>query len=127
MVPRFFTSSSLLIPTPRSRSLRTFLSVSTSMRISRLLAVPEPVAEGSLSASKRILSSASLALEMSSRRKMSLLEYSEWMMMFIRRFTSALNSNFSPLRSSGGGAAAASVAALQSGGHESAVLSNTSS
>jgi hypothetical protein len=39
------------------------------------------------------LSSASLAFEMSSRRKMSLLEYKEWMMMSIRRLTSASKRN----------------------------------
>ena len=41
--------------------------------------------------SSRILSRASEALEMSSRRKMSLLEYSELMMMSISLFTSAWN------------------------------------
>jgi hypothetical protein len=55
----------------------------------------------SLRLRKRILSRASEALEMSSRRKMSLRWYRELMMMSIRRVISAWYSYFSPERASG--------------------------
>ena len=52
------------------------------------------------SAKKRILSSASDAFEMTSRRNTSFFWYRELMMMSIRRDTSAWNSNFSALGAS---------------------------
>ena len=72
--------------------LSTPRSLSTLMRISSFSASPSPSAEGSVRERNRILSSESLPLLMSSRRKMSLLLYSELMMMSIKRDTSAWNS-----------------------------------
>ena len=87
MVPRFLTSSSLDIPTPVSLILSTFFSLSTEIRTSRS-ALPS-MASGCVSDSSLILSRASEAFEMSSRKKMSLFEYKELMMMSSKRLTSA--------------------------------------
>ena len=92
MVPRFSTSSAFVMPTPRSRMESTLRSLSTLMRISRLAASPVPSTDSSVRERNRILSRESDPLLMSSRRKMSLLLYSELMMMSIRRETSAWNS-----------------------------------
>mmetsp|Transcript_17285 Transcript_17285/g.43906 ORF Transcript_17285/g.43906 Transcript_17285/m.43906 type:complete len:224 (+) Transcript_17285:452-1123(+) len=94
MVPRLLIRSCLVMPMPRSRSISTFRSVSKLILISSLASSPSPSCSGSVRLRKRSLSSASLAFEMSSRRKMSLLEYRLLMIMSIRRFTSAWNSNF---------------------------------
>ena len=88
-------SSALVMPTPRSRMDSTPFSLSTLILISRLASSPDPSTDSSVRERNRILSSESLPLEMSSRRKMSLLEYSELMMMSIRRETSAWNSDTS--------------------------------
>merc|ERR1719235_7120 len=74
MVPRLFTRSSFVIPTPVSRSRRTLFARSKEMRIFSLAWSPSPSASGSDRARKRILSRASEAFEMSSRRKISFFE-----------------------------------------------------
>ena len=95
MVPKFSLSSALVMPTPRSRMDSTPFSLSTLILMSRLASSPAPRTDSSVRERNRILSRESLPLEMSSRRKMSLLEYSELMMMSIRRETSAWNSDTS--------------------------------
>jgi hypothetical protein len=64
------------MPMPLSVMVSVFASLSKLTRTSRLGA--SSYSALSLSASKRSLSQASDALEISSRRKISLLEYSEW-------------------------------------------------
>ena len=69
MVPMFSTTSARLMPMPLSHTVRVRCAASASSRIS---SSPSPCSSGRVMASKRSLSSASEALEMSSRRKMSL-------------------------------------------------------
>jgi hypothetical protein len=71
IVPMFWASSSRVIPMSLSDTDRVRASGSTS---SVTASSPTGVSSGRLSASKRTLSSASEALEISSRRKMSLCE-----------------------------------------------------
>ena len=76
MVPIFSLTSSRVMPIPRSRMVRVLLLLDTSISMSSS-------ASGSRmlrSVSERwwILSSASEALEISSRRKISFCVYSEW-------------------------------------------------
>jgi hypothetical protein len=92
IVPRFLIKSSLVIPIPRSRMYSTLLSLSMDSLISRSAVSPSPNKPLSVRDKNLILSSASEALEMSSRRKTSLLLYSELMMMSISRVTSAWNA-----------------------------------
>lgn len=70
-VPRLLMRSCLVMPTPRSRMTIVCASVSPVMRISRSRSSPLPSSESSASERKRILSSASDAFEISSRRKIS--------------------------------------------------------
>ena len=76
MVPRLATASSADSPMPLSRIVMVLASASKLTRTSRLGASSNRAAL--FSASKRSLSQASEALEINSRRKISLLEYSEW-------------------------------------------------
>ena len=71
MVPRFWTTSSRLMPMPLSCTASVRASASTS---SVIASSPIGVSSGRLTDSKRTLSRASEALETSSRRKMSLCE-----------------------------------------------------
>jgi len=73
-VPSWLIRSSLLIPQPRSIRVRVFASLSAISFISSLAVSPSPSTESSVSDKNRILSSASLPLEMSSRRKISFFE-----------------------------------------------------
>ncbi len=75
MVPRWSMASCVLMPMPLSWMVRVRAALSKDTRTSRLDWSSYSVA--SFSASKRSLSQASDALETSSRRKISLLEYSE--------------------------------------------------
>ncbi len=75
MVPRCSMASCWLMPMPLSTMVKVRAALSKDTRTSRL-GWPSYRA-GSFSASKRSLSQASEALETSSRRKISLLEYSE--------------------------------------------------
>ena len=70
------TTSSRVIPMPLSRTIRVRGSLSTAISMWR----SEVSTSRSLlrSVSSRSLSSASLAFEINSRRKDSLLEYTEW-------------------------------------------------
>ena len=72
MVPRLLTMSALVIPIPASRMVKILFSLSGMIRMKSSL--PESRTEASVRDWYRILSSASEALEMSSRRKISLLE-----------------------------------------------------
>ena len=72
MVPMNRTTSSRLMPTPLSATDSVRAAGSVSMRISGFSVKRDR--SGLVSASKRSLSIASDALEISSRRKMSLLE-----------------------------------------------------
>ena len=87
MVPMFRITSSRVMPMPVSaiESVRAAASADSSMRRSP----PSPPA---VSRSKRSLSSASDAFEISSRRKTFLSEYSEWTIRSSSCFTSAWNS-----------------------------------
>jgi hypothetical protein len=75
MVPRCSTASAWLMPMPLSVMVRVGVLVEghAHLQVGRVF-----VQRGLVSASKRSLSQASDALETSSRRKISLLEYSEW-------------------------------------------------
>src|SRR5687768_6310799 len=87
MVPMFCTTSSRDIPTPLSDTVSVCAALSNEMRILR--AGSDSYSALSASASKRSLSAASAALEMSSRRKISLLLYKEWIIRCRSCFTSA--------------------------------------
>ena len=87
MVPRCETASSRLMPMPLSRMVSVFLSASASIQIAS--SVSPAISSGLLSASKRNLSLASEAFEISSRRKISRWLYSEWIMSFSSSRTSA--------------------------------------
>ncbi len=76
IVPRWSIASCSLMPMPLSVMVSVWASLSNATRTSRLGASSyRPVL---FRASKRSLSQASDALDTSSRKKMSLLEYSEW-------------------------------------------------
>src|SRR5688572_2723846 len=89
MVPMFCTISSRVMPMPLSHTLSMRAAASASRRIS---SSPAGDSSGRVMASKRTLSSASEALEISSLRKMSLWEYSEWIMRSSSWRTSVWNS-----------------------------------
>ena len=104
MVPKLLISSFLVMPTPVSRMVSSRFSGSRRNRTSRSVCLPRYFL--SVRDRKRVLSSASAALEMSSRRKMSLLEYNELIRMSISLLTSAWKVNFSaPFRGAGVAAA----------------------
>ena len=88
------------MPMPVSEIVIVPAFLSEEIRISSLVASPSPSTLGSVSEMKRILSRASDAFEINSRRKISFFEYSELMMISIRRPTSAWNSCFWPPASS---------------------------
>ena len=76
MVPIFSTTSVRLMPIPLS--LRVMVRAALSM-LTRMRSSESPsYRASSLSASKRSLSAASEAFEISSRRNISLLLYKEW-------------------------------------------------
>ena len=79
MVPMLATTSSRFMPMPLSRTVRVRRSRSASIRISSFSS--PAISSGWVTASKRRRSSASEPFEISSRRKISLFEYSEWIMM----------------------------------------------
>ncbi|EWS62623.1 hypothetical protein Y695_04145 [Hydrogenophaga sp. T4] len=76
IVPRCSTASAWLMPIPLSVMVMVFASLSKATRTSRLGASSNSAAL--FRPSKRSLSQASDALDTSSRRKISGLEYSEW-------------------------------------------------
>ena len=76
IVPRFAMASSRDIPMPLSEIVIVPASASTDTRMRRSGSVSSNAAFSS--ASKRSLSTASDEFEMSSRRKISLFEYKEW-------------------------------------------------
>src|SRR5581483_11798613 len=92
MVPRFSITSSRDMPTPLSRI--DSVPAAGSGWISTASS-PPPSSSGLPIARKRSRSQASEALEISSRRKISRLEYSEWIMRCSSWRTSAWNSRFS--------------------------------
>lgn len=94
IVPKFFTKSFLVIPTPVSVIVRVRLTGSARTVIFNSRFSPNTLA--SFKDNKRILSRASEALLINSRRNISLVLYREWIIRFIMRLTSAWNSNFSP-------------------------------
>ena len=76
MVPKFSITSSRVIPIPLSEIDRVPASLFTQMRTP---SSPSPAYKSGFSnALKRSLSAASDALEISSLKKISLLEYKEW-------------------------------------------------
>ena len=75
IVPRLSITSSSLMPMPLSLTVKVRAAVS-GIRVTDK--VSEPINAGLASASKRNFSQASEAFEISSRRKISLCEYSEW-------------------------------------------------
>ncbi|MNF00316.1 hypothetical protein D3C80_1991270 [compost metagenome] len=75
MVPRWAMTSSRLMPMPLSSRVTVPASLSKLRRI--FSSSPPSSSSGLARASKRSLSTASEALEISSRRKISLFEYSE--------------------------------------------------
>ena len=88
MVPRLATASSRVMPMP----LSVMLSVPAAwIRVDADLRARDrsPAAPGSPMAAKRSRSLASEAFEMSSRRKISLWLYREWIMSFSSSRTSA--------------------------------------
>ena len=80
-------ASSRLMPMPLSRMVSVFFAASASIQIAS--SVSPAISSGLLSASKRSLSLASEAFEISSRRKISRWLYSEWIMSFSSSRTSA--------------------------------------
>src|SRR5256885_4475519 len=90
MVPMFWTTSSRDIPTPLSDTVRVRAALSKATRILRSASPPYRALFES--ASKRSLSAASEAFEISSLRKISLLPYKEWIM----RLSSCLTSAWKP-------------------------------
>ena len=87
MVPMFCTTSSRDMPMPLSEMVMVRPALSKPMRIFRSESSPNK--PGALIASKRSLSQASDALEINSRRKISLLLYKEWIISFSSCLTSA--------------------------------------
>src|SRR5437660_4816235 len=90
MVPMFWTTSSRDIPTPLSDTVRVRAALWKATRILR--SASPPYSALFESASKRSLSAASEAFEISSLRKISLLPYKEWIM----RLSSCLTSAWKP-------------------------------
>ncbi|MNT79724.1 hypothetical protein D3C72_2190920 [compost metagenome] len=86
MVPRWVIASSRLMPIPLSSRVTVLASLSKLTRI--FSSAPPSSSSGLARASKRNLSTASEAFEINSRRKISLLEYSEWIMRCSSCFTS---------------------------------------
>ena len=93
MVPRCDTTSSRLMPMPLSDTVMVRADLSYPTRIFRSGSSPNRVP--SFRASKRSLSQASDALETSSRRKISLLEYKEWIIRCSSCLTSAWKARVS--------------------------------
>src|SRR5580700_866167 len=87
MVPRCVIASSRLMPMPWSRTVSVAPLASLSIQIARSLSLPS--SSGFDNARKRSLSLASEALEINSRRKMSLWLYREWIIRFSSSRTSA--------------------------------------
>ena len=87
IVPMLRTTSSRVMPMPLSLIDRVRAVASLSIAMNR-----SPPSSLPVSRSKRSLSSASDAFEISSRRKTSLSEYSEWTMRSSSCLTSAWNS-----------------------------------
>ena len=87
MVPMFCTTSSRDMPTPLSETVMVRAALSTDTRI--FSSGSDSYSALFASASKRSLSAASEALEISSRRKISLLLYKEWIIRCSSCFTSA--------------------------------------
>jgi hypothetical protein len=87
MVPRLVTASSRVMPIPLSVMLSVPATGSASTRISSSGSLASSA--GSPMAAKRSRSFASEAFEMSSRRKISLWLYREWIMSFSSSRTSA--------------------------------------
>ena len=94
MVPMFSTNSASVMPMPVSAMVSTPASLSRVMVISRGRS-GEGMARPLLWA-KRSLSSASEALDTSSRKNISRCVYSEWVMMCSSFLTSVLNSYWRP-------------------------------
>ncbi|SUX30083.1 Uncharacterised protein [Chromobacterium vaccinii] len=86
MVPMWDTTSSRLMPMPLSAMVTVRASLSKAMRIFSSGSFSN--SSGLARPSKRSLSAASDALEISSRRKISLLEYKEWIISFSSCLTS---------------------------------------
>ncbi len=93
IVPRCEMASSRLMPMPLSR-MESVLRVA-SASIQTASSGSPAMSSGLLSASKRNLSLASEAFEISSRRKISRWLYSEWIMSFSSSRTSALKPSVS--------------------------------
>ena len=95
ILPRLFTSSDLVMPTPVSSIVTVPASPSGLIRMdgpaARSAGASPPAGEEALMERKRFLSHASAAFDTSSRKKTSLFEYSELMMMSMTRPTSAWN------------------------------------
>ncbi len=88
MVPRFAASSSSFMPMPVSDTVRVFRSfVSKAMSMRGVKGTP--LNSSCVRVRCLSLSSASEALDTSSRRKISGCEYREWMMRFSSWLTSA--------------------------------------
>mmetsp|Transcript_17385 Transcript_17385/g.42842 ORF Transcript_17385/g.42842 Transcript_17385/m.42842 type:complete len:202 (-) Transcript_17385:18-623(-) len=110
IVPSEDTRSSRVMPMPVSSMVSVLPAGSPRILILSSVLLSSMV--GLATARNRSLSSASLALDTSSRRNTSLLLYSEFTMRSSRRFTSAWYSNVSvPSAGAASAAAAASVAA----------------
>ncbi len=93
MVPMLRMISSRFIPMPLSVRRRMPFSLSASMRMRNVASSPRMPAF--VSDSKRALSIASEAFDTSSRRKISLFEYSAWIIRCSSCLTSVWNSIFS--------------------------------
>ena len=91
MVPRLAIASSRVMPMPLSRMVTVPALGSASILICS--SVPSDSSAGSAIAAKRSRSLASEAFEMSSRRKISLWLYREWIISFNRSRTSAWKPN----------------------------------
>src|SRR5271163_1556762 len=89
MVPRLSITSSSLMPMPLSLMLKVRAALSG---VSAIDSESLPNSSGLASASKRSFSQASEAFEISSRKKISLCEYSEWMTNRSTCLVSAWNS-----------------------------------
>ncbi len=92
MVPMFSTSSASVMPMPLSEMVRSFLSLSASMRICKGASSPSSEPLAASEAVMRSLSKASEALDTSSRRKISRSVYREWTRISSSCLISALNS-----------------------------------
>ena len=109
IVPSDETRSSRVMPMPVSSMVSVF---ATGSPLIWIFMSPWPsIMDGSLTDRNRSLSSASEALETSSRRNTSRLEYSEFTIRSSRRFTSAWYSKVSPSAAAGFSSVAASPSA----------------